>query len=76
MFRMNTAQREQVLALQEAGLGPRGVQERRRMPFRQHETVVVGMLRIARVVAHLGKEQRRDDVGRRAARAGVAAARL
>jgi hypothetical protein len=34
------------------------------MPLRQHEAVVVGILRVLRIETHLAKEERRDDLGR------------
>ena len=60
-------QRQQLIARDDARLGPGGIEDRRRVSFRQHEAIVVGVLRVARVVAHLREEQRRDDVGRGAA---------
>ena len=53
------------LAWNEAGLRPHRVQQRRRVALRQHEAIGVGMLRILRVEAHLGEEQRRHQVGGR-----------
>ena len=49
----------------EPGVRPGGVEDRRRVPLRQHEAVVVGILRVLRIEAHLAEEQRRDDLGRR-----------
>ena len=69
-------QREHVLARDDADLGPCGVQDRRRVPLRQHETIVVLVGRIARVVPHFATEERRHDLGSGAAGARVTAARL
>ena len=68
------AQRQQRVAADDARFRPRGVQNRRRVSLRQHEAIVVRVLRIARVVAHLAEEQRRHDLGGRAAGARMPAA--
>ena len=65
-------QLQHVLARERAGRRPGGVQQRRRVAFRQHEAVGLRMLRIVRVESHLGEEQRRDDVGRRETRRRMA----
>ena len=46
------------------------------MTLRQHEPIAAGVLRIPRVETHLGEEQRRDEVGRRAAAGRMSAARF
>ena len=69
------AQRQQFARGKEAGLRPRGVEERRGVAFRQNETVVVVVVRILRVVSHVAEKQRGRQVRRRAARSGMAAAR-
>ena len=60
----NRAQLQQLVARKEPGLGPGRIEDRRRVPLRQHEAIVVGILRILRIEAHLGEEQRRHDLGR------------
>jgi hypothetical protein len=62
-IRREQAQREQLIARDDAGFGPRGVEDGSGMALRQDEAIVVLVARIARVVAHLGKEQRRHDLG-------------
>ena len=59
------AQLQQLGAIERAGLGPGRVQHRRGVALRQHEPIAVRVLRILRIEAHLGEEQRRHDVGRR-----------
>ena len=54
---------QQVSARKEPRLRPGGVENRRRMPLRQHEAVVVGILRVLRIETHLAKEERRDNLG-------------
>jgi hypothetical protein len=61
------AQRQQLFACEEADLGPRRVQNRRRVSLRQDEAITVGVLRVAWVVTHLRKEERGHDLGRRRA---------
>ena len=68
------AQLQQFRPVERARLGPRRVEQRRGVPLRQHEPIVVGVLRPPRVEAHLREEQRGDDVGGRAAARRVAAA--
>ena len=55
---------EQIRARKEPRVRPGRVEDRRRMPLRQHEAVVVGILRVLRIEAHLAKEERRDHLGR------------
>ena len=52
---------QQLLARDISGFRPGGVEQRRRMSFRQHEAIGQRVLGILRVVAHLRKEKRRDD---------------
>ena len=52
------AQLQQLGAIERAGLGPRGVENRRGVPLRQHEAIAVRVVRILRIEAHLGEEQR------------------
>ena len=73
---IDAPQREQILARDDAGLGPRGVEDRRGVALREDEPIVVGVVRIARVVPHLRKEERSHDLGRRAAGRRMAAAGL
>jgi hypothetical protein len=70
------AQLQQFLAREEPGFGPGRVEDRRGVPLRQHAAVVVGVLRVLRVVAHLVEEERRHDLGRRQARGRMPAAGL
>ena len=67
-------QLQQLGAVERAGLGPGGVEQRRRVPLRQHEAIAPRMLRILRIEPHLGEEQRRDEVGGRAAARRMSAA--
>ncbi len=62
------AQLEQIRAGEEPGVRPGRVENRRRVPFRQHEAVVVGILRVLRIEAHLAKKDGRDNLGRGHAR--------
>ena len=71
--RVEPAQLEQVGAGKEPGVRPGRVEDRRRVPLRQHEAVVVGILRIFRIEAHLAEKERRDNLGRRHARRRVTA---
>ena len=64
----SSAQLHHFVARKRAGRGPRRIQNRRRVAFRQHEAIGFRMLRIVRIEAHLGEEQRGDDLGRRQAR--------
>ena len=73
-IRFELAQLHQLLAREEPGLGPGRIEDRRRMPLRQDEAIVVGILRILRIESHLREEQHRHDVGGRQARRRVAAA--
>ena len=73
---LQSSQRQQLAAVDEAGLGPGCVQQRRRVALRQHEPVVVVVLRVARIEPHLPEEQSGDDIRRRAAARRVAAAGL
>ena len=57
-----------------SGVYKRQVQQRRGVPLRHHEPIVVGIGRVPGVEAHLGEGQGGHDVGRRAAGRGVAAA--
>ena len=75
-IRFDRPQLQQLLAREQAGLGPGRVENRRGVPLRQHEAIVVGILRLLRVVAHLAEEQRRHDVGGRQAGRRMAAAGL
>src|SRR4029079_1418112 len=53
---------------------PRRVQQRRSVTFREHESIVVGVLRMMRVVAHFGEEQRGREFCGGAARGRMTAA--
>ena len=68
------AQLQQLGAIEGAGLGPRRVEDRRGVPLRQHEAIAVRVLRILRIEAHLGEEQRRHEIGHRHAAGRMAAA--
>ena len=72
--RVDAAQVEQVGARKEPGVRPGRVENRRGMALRQHEAVVVGILRVLRIEAHLAEKERRDDLCRGHARRRVAAA--
>jgi hypothetical protein len=52
-------------------LCPGRIENRRRMPLRQDKTVIVGVGRILRVIAHNLKEEGRNEVCRRETRGGV-----
>ncbi len=54
---------------------PRGVKQRRGVAFGKNEAVVVVKMRILRVILHVAEEERGDEVGCRAARSRMAAAR-
>ena len=69
-------QLQQLGAIERARLGPRGVQNRRRVTFREHEPIAAGVPRLLRIETHLSEEQRGDEVGRRAATGRMSAARL
>jgi hypothetical protein len=73
-IRFEGPQLHQLLAWEETGLGPGGVEDRGRMPFRQDEAIVVGILGVLRIESHLPEEQHGHDVGGRQARRRVAAA--
>ena len=75
-IRIDPAELQQLFARKQTGFGPRGVQNRRGVSFRQHESIVVRIPRIVRVVAHLREEERRHDLGGRQARGRMAAARF
>ena len=60
---IEAAQLEQFTAIEGAGLGPCGIQNRRGMTLRQHEAIGIRVVRIARVKPHLGEEEGRHDVG-------------
>ena len=62
-------QLQQLGAIERAGLGPRRVEQRRRVSLRENEPVAARVLRVLRIEAHLGEEERRDEIrGRKAAR--------
>ena len=65
----------ELLARDEARLGPHRVEQRRRVPLRHHQAIGQGMLRVSGVEAHLGEEQRRHQVRRRHAGRRMATAR-
>ena len=69
------AELEEVLGGEKTGLGPGGVKQRGGMAFGENETVIVMVMRVFGVVAHVAEEQGRDQIGRRAARGGMAAGR-
>ena len=73
-IRVHPAQLELFFTRKKARFGPRGIQDRCGMAFRQHEPVRVRVARILRVVAHLREEQHGDDFGRREAGRGMSAA--
>jgi hypothetical protein len=75
-IRIDAAQLQQFLARKQAGFRPGGVKDRRGVPLGEHEAIVVGVLRILRVVVHLGVEERRYDLGCREAARRMAAASL
>ena len=58
------AQLHQTLAGEEPCLGPRSIENRRGVPLREHEAIVVGIAGILRIEVHLPEEQDRHDVGR------------
>ena len=69
------AQLQQFLRRKQTGLGPGGVQQGRRVAFRQNKAVVIMILGIFRVVAHVPEEEGRDEIRRGTAGGGVTAAR-
>ena len=73
---VDPAQLHQLGLVERAGFGPCRVQKRGRVPLRQHEPVVVGVLGVARIEAHVVEKQHRHNLGGRTATRGVAAARL
>jgi hypothetical protein len=73
-IRSDVAQLEQLFTRERAGFGPRRVQNRRRMSFRQDEAVRVRVVRIFRIESHLAEEQRRHQLGHRAAARRMTAA--
>ena len=72
---IDLSQPEQIVRRHEAGLGPGGVEQRRRVPLREDEAVVVVVLRVPWVEPHVAEEQGGDEVGGRAATRRMAAAR-
>ncbi len=66
-------QLEQRFARQRAQLGPHGIENRRGVAFRQDESIGVWMAGIPWIEPHLAEEQRRQQLGGRHARGGVAA---
>src|SRR4029078_7324708 len=46
-----------------AGFGPGGVENRRGVPFREDEPVVVGVVRVSDVEPHLREEEGGDELG-------------
>ena len=75
-IRAKGPQLEQIGAVERARFRPRGVEDGRRVPLRHDEAIALGVVRVARIEAHLGKEGRRDEIGRRAATGRMAAAGL
>ena len=71
---INPPELQEILTRKQPRVRPRRVENRRSMSLGEHETIVVGILRIPRVEPHLAEEQRRDDLGRGHAGRGVAAA--
>ena len=69
------AELQQIVHGKQTGFRPRGVKDRRGVPFGKNETVVVVIVRIFRVVTHVPEKQRRHHVRRRQARSRMAAAR-
>ena len=69
--RSELAQLQQLRAIERAGFGPRGVEQRRGVALRQHEAVAARMVRVFRIETHLGKKQRRHQIG-----GGAAAGRM
>ena len=68
------AQLEELVARKRAGRGPRRVENRRRVAFRQHEAIGLGVMRILRIEPHLREKEGRHDLGRRHARRRMARA--
>ena len=66
-IRPDRPQLQQLFARKQPGFGPRRVQNRRGVPLRQHEPIVVDVLRVLRIEPHLAEEERGDDLGRRQA---------
>src|SRR6185436_11758869 len=75
-IRIELPKRQQIVAADDADFCPRRVQQRRGVPLREHESVVVGILRMMRVVAHFGEEERGGKFCGGAARRRVTAAGL
>ena len=75
-IRADLTKLQQLFAREQSRFRPRGIQNRRGVSLRQHEPVVVRILRILRVESHLAKEQRRDDLRRRHAGRRMAAPRF
>ena len=67
---------EELFPRNQAELGPDRVQQRRRMAFRQDESIVQRMPGVLRIVAHLREEERGDQIGGRQARRRMPASGL
>ena len=75
--RAELAQGVQLVDREEAGVGQRRIERRRRMPLGQDEPVAAGLVRVGRVVVHDAAEvQRREDIGAGERPARVPAARF
>ena len=70
---VEAAQLQQLAAIERTRFRPRGVQHRGRVPFRQDEPIAVGVAGILRIEPHFGEEQRRHQIGGRAARRRMSA---
>ena len=69
------AQGRQLLALEDAQLGPHRVEQRRGVTLAEHEAIAERRARVVGIQAHRGEEQGGDELGRRGGAGGVAAAR-
>ena len=68
------AQGGQVLPREQTQLRPNGVQQRRRVAFRENQAVVVRVTRVFWIKPHVAKEQRGGQIRGRTAGTGMAAA--
>src|SRR5438105_14299957 len=69
------AQRKQFLSGEQAGLGPRSIQQWRSVALRENEPVVDVIKRIFRVIPHVSEEQRGYQIRGRTTRSGMSAPR-
>ena len=74
-IRVKVAHLQQLGAIEEAGLRPRRVENRRGVPLREHEAIGAGVLRVFRIEPEFREEQGRNQFGGRRAAGRMAGAR-